>query len=448
MRRLQRPDVWFLLALLVLAGGGAVLLAQPACAPLDERAAEYYWAYEYWRCAFDALSAACGAGLLLRDFAGEYSEAGRWALTGIGFGGAVLYIVAVLATLRRMGASLTIWAAPRSSVVLAFFVGLAAVSIGSALAVAQLAGTDLSAVEAGRSGLAAVASLGLMGAAHALPSSLAVTITVLAWFGALGWPIWLFVVPVLTRKYIQARHALIVAGTYTALLLLLAGLICVFELPRSGAAARSAPATQPTTHLEYGRRVMQVVSAADAGIAIEPLADRDVRDGTKVTLALAVLIGSCGCAAGGGITWLLLIWALAGAMSGGPEPGRSRGGPWLHGGLSCVVLMGLLAVIGAIGLMAVENLTGSRFEHPPSFADALVDSCSAVGGANLTSGLTARITAENLTSGKNLPVNLYSLGMLWMMALMLAGRMVPLVVLRRVAEAVTPEYGVNGRDRA
>jgi hypothetical protein len=440
MSRLRYPDAWFLIAVLVVAGGGAVLLAQPVCTPVDDRAAEYYWAYAYWRCAFDALSAACGVGLLLRDFATEYSPIGRWVLTGIGLAGAALYILAVLAALRRMGASLTIWAAPPSQVVLVIFTGLLAVSAGSTLVVSRFAHAEPSTTEALRAGMAAFASLGLADSAQTPPGSMAITVAAIAWIGALGWPIWLFLVPALTRKHIQARHALIIAGAYTAWLLLLSGLICVLELPRFGAAARSSLATQPApTRIEYGRRVVQVISAAGAGVATEPLAGQQIRDGAKVTLALAVLIGSCGCAAGGGVTWMLLIWGLAGAMTGGSEPARARAGPWLHGGLSCAVLMGLLAVGGALGLMVIENLIGSRFEHPPSFADALVDACSAAGGANLTTGLTARVTAENLTSGKNLPVNLYSLGMVWMMALMLAGRMIPLFVLRRAAWAVTPD---------
>ena len=256
-----------------------------------------------------------------------------------------------------------------------------------------------------------------------------------------GWPVWLLVVPPLTRKYVQGRQALVVAGGYCAWLALLVLLLCVLQLPRAGAAAHG-PRDGRSNSLagaEFGRRAAQVVSAAGAGVAIEPVPDSDLRPGGKLVLSLAVLVGSGGYGAGGGIIWLLLIWGLAGALFSGARAGREppRVRPWIRAGLSSVVWMGVLALVGALGLMLIENLTGSRFEHPPSLADALLEACSAVGGANLTTGLTARVTSSNLASGLHLPVNMYTFGMVWLMLLMLAGRMVPVVILRRVAAALS-----------
>lgn len=438
MKRLARSDVWFLLAVVALAAGGAVALAQPACTPLGEREATYYWAYETWRCAFDALSAACGVGLLTRDLAADYTTLGRWVLTAVGLGGALLYISAIAQSLRRMGASLTIWAVPRTLTILGLFLALQAVLVVLAVLVAALGragpSTDsTSLAEAARLAVVAFASLGLSGSA-ASESWTPIVLATIVWVGALGWPVWLLVIPPLMRKYVQGRQALVVAGGYCAWLALLALLMCVLQLPRSGVAARG---DKPSTSgaVAFDARVVQVVSAAGAGLSTEPLADSDLRPGSKLVLSLAVLVGSGGYGGGGGIIWVLLIWALAGALLTGCEPPHAR--PWIRAGLSSVVLMGTLAVVGALGLMLIENLTGSRFEHAPSLDDALLEACSAVGGANLTTGLTVRLTSSNLVSGLRLPVNMYTLGMVWLMLLMLAGRMVPVLMLRRIADRLS-----------
>lgn len=442
MHRLRRPAVWFPLALLLLAGAGAALLAQPACTPLTDRAAEYFLGYEYARCGFDALSAACGAGLLTRELGRDYTPVGRWVLTGVGLAGALLWLTAVTQALRRMGASLTIWAAPPVSVVLSLFLAMQIVLAAGLAGLWRAIGAPGSLLDGLRIGVAAFTSSGLVepGAVAAGGGALVAAVAVFAWVSALGWPMWLFLIPALNRRHIQARHALVIAGTFTAWLLLLGALAFVLELPRSGVAVHG---NQPAAEARagYGQRLAQVTTAAGAGIAVAPLHGGELRDGSKLALSAAVLVGSAGYAPGGGITWILLVWALVAVVFGGPPRGRQppHFAPWLHAGLSSVVALGLLALGGAAGLLAIENLTGSRFEHPATLADALLEASSAVGGANLTSGLTRRITAENLTGGFGLEVNLFPLGMGWLALLMLAGRTAPLLMLQRVADAVTPE---------
>lgn len=439
MKVLARPDTVCLLMLVALAGAGAVALAQPACVPLTERDAEYLWTYRYWQSAFDALSAACGVGLLVRDFDEDYTLLGRTALTAIGFAGALVYLAAVVRTLRRTGASLTIWRAPPVRVVLGVFCAFQAVLSVLCLLGMQLSGAQIGIADAALTGVAAFASLGFVREGAA--GSSAGWIALIAWWSALGWPLWFSVIPPLMRRHVQARQALVVAGAYSLLLLLIALLVCALELPRSGnvPVGASQPFADNQASWQYGRRLVQVAAAAGAGVSTEALTDRNATEGAKVTLALTVLLGSSGYAAGGGVTWILLLWALVGALFPGSDTQRRTAlGRWFVAGLSCVSVLGLLAIGGAVGLLLLESLTGSRFVHPPTFADALLDACSAVGGANLSGGVLERVTGENLVSGKNNPINLYAFGMIWMLLLMLAGRLIPLIILRRVADAVTP----------
>lgn len=92
------------------------------------------------------------------------------------------------------------------------------------------------------------------------------------------------------------------------------------------------------------------------------------------------------------------------------------------------------ALVVALGLLVIETRTASRFQPPPTFGDALLDASSAVAGANLSSGLTATVTSVNLSSGMDITVDSYQYGMTWLMLAMLIGRVLPVLVLSRVAD--------------
>ncbi len=492
--RLKQPDLWFLVALLVITAAGAVLLAQTGAVDPDARHLSYF--RHYWQAAFDALSAACGVGMLTYSFYEDYTPLGRWILTGLGVAGALLFVAAVThavgRTVRhgRLGRE---YAGPIVAVVA--FVVTQAVAVGVFL---LLTGFEHAPENAWRA-IAAFSSLGwgtetpegvLQSGALRLP---AWPLALLAWIGALGWPLWLFVVPALFKRWsgfwVQAvasaprggrrvqgsgsrvqgsgdprfqisdgrlrtgRALLVMVGGYTAWLLLAALLICAFETPR-GSAGRGEPndtlSGQPLAP-RYVRSLVQTAAASGAGMPTESLAERDTSDGTKFTLSALLLVGGLGGSATGGMQWTLLLWALAGAAAAlgwlGKEKAATDVARWMHAGLACLLLLVLLALVVAVGLLLIENWTASRYQPPPSFADALLDASSIVAGGNLSSGLTESVTSRNLLSGIRQSANLYQYGMAWLMLAMLAGRLLPLVVLRRLGSA-RPAAGKSSSEAA
>lgn len=102
MSWLARPHVWLALALLIVIGVGAVLLADPACTRVEDEFLQVYRTRHEWQAAFDALSATCGVGLLTYNFDEDYTARGRWTLTALGVVGAVLYLLAATQALRRL----------------------------------------------------------------------------------------------------------------------------------------------------------------------------------------------------------------------------------------------------------------------------------------------------------------------------------------------------------
>ncbi|NLG41776.1 MAG: hypothetical protein GX547_00895, partial [Phycisphaerae bacterium] len=80
MSWLKRPEVWFPAALILLIVAGAALLNNPTCQSLDERDWRWYACANAWRSTFDAVSAACGAGLLTHDIDEEYTTIGKCVL--------------------------------------------------------------------------------------------------------------------------------------------------------------------------------------------------------------------------------------------------------------------------------------------------------------------------------------------------------------------------------
>ena len=101
MSWLKRPEVWFPAALILLIVAGAALLNNPTCQSLDERDWRWYACANGWRSTFDAVSAACGAGLLTHDIDEEYTTIGKCVLFAIGLIGAGLWLAAILSVSGR-----------------------------------------------------------------------------------------------------------------------------------------------------------------------------------------------------------------------------------------------------------------------------------------------------------------------------------------------------------
>jgi len=434
LRAVLRSDIVLLLGLLLLAAAAAAILAQPACTSLDARELEYFRTRRLWQCAFDALSAACGVGLLTSDLRADYTDVGRWVLLGAGFLGALLYVTSFARALARSQQQAGRSLASNPLMLALLFCVLQALALGGLVTVdyVRFRTVDVDAVLL--RGVSAFASLGWSDAFESRANTVAVA--VVAGLGALGCLPWMMLIPGL-RRHINARTTLISVASYALFLAALAGLICAAETPRGGAYAGSAPVlASKTTPARYGRALVQSVSASGAGIATEPLTDRGVSETTKVALAGALLVGGLPVSAAGGISWVFTIAALVGvatALGLRRRRGRGGGGRWYTAGLACLLLYGMLIVATATGLLLLETWTASRFQPAHTFADALLDAASAVCGGNLTSGLTESITNESLSSGIRLGENRYIWAMVWMMLAMICGRVLAVSVLCRLA---------------
>ena len=465
-RLLAAPPLCFLLALLAVWGGGAVLLGAGDTVAADSRHLAY-WRH-YWQAAFDALSAACGAGLLTYDFRDDYTPAGRWVLSAVGWLGAALYLAAAAQVLRRArgsgfvlpaGGALSADAAagtqaagdaplhvPHPLTVVALFAGLQGLAVAVGLAVRLAQDGAGGASEYVWRSVAAACSLGW--AAGSEQNAAAWPFALLMWVTALGWPAWFLLLPRRRRRCFQARQVATLAGVYTLVLMLAALLVSALESPRGarsgidpGASAGDARRTlsEQRWARRYARSLVQVVAASGAGAPTEPLAGRDATPGTKVVLAALLLIGGLGGSPTGGVQWPLLLWALVGGAAAvgwkrgaGGRPAALR---CMLAGLAAVFLLALLALVVALGLLLLETWTASHFQSPPGLADALLDASSIVAGGNLTGGLTEAVTSRNLLSGIRQASSQFQYGMAWLMLAMLAGRMLPLVIVYRLGAA-------------
>lgn len=427
------PALRLAVSLLVLAAAGAVLLAQPACVPLDEREARFFVSRHYWQCAFDALSAVCGAGLLTYGFERDYTDTGRGVLTGLGMIGALLYMAAWLRVLRvwqtRSGLI-----APHAMVVTGVFLALQAATLAVAWLVAWLRSA---ADDPLRPVWLAAAGFSSLGWFAPRDGAEAVTLALVATVGMLGWPVWLLAAAAWRKTLGAGRILAVPVAFFFAFLLAAAVLICVLEAPRGGVRPyEDTSLSGQTWPVRFGRGLVQTAAAAGAGAATEPLADRGVSDGTRVVLAVVVVVGGFGGCAAGGIGWILVAGALGRAprAATGAIPdggGRIDAAPWQRAALRVVVAMAAATLACAIGLLAIEGLTASRFQTAPTFAEALVDAASAVGGGGMTAGLTEAVTSRRLVSGIGLGINQYQFGMIWLMLAMLGGRVLPLAILSR-----------------
>ncbi len=436
MRILKLPDVWFLIGLLALTAGGAVALARPEATDAESRRMSY--SRHPWQAAFDALSATCGAGLLTYDYAEDYTPRGRRILTLLGVAGAALYLAAAAHALRRIRVAGVPTRVPHPLLVVAAFVVVQAAAVGAYL-LASRAGPATDAPSLTEAPLRAVAAFSSLGwATSAEQSTAAWPLTLLAWVGALGWPMWFAPVAPLARRFGRRRTTLAVAGGYVAALLVAAVLIAGFEAPR-GMMGRDGPHTHAARQTFSGRFVRalhQTTAASAAGLPTEPLDGANATDATKVTLALLLIVGGLGGSATGGVQWPLLLWAAAGALGALGWLGSRRPAPdvarWMHAGLACVVIGLLLAGVVAGGMLLLENIAASPYQPAPTFADAFLDAASITAGGGLTTGVVDAVTGPQLEVGIGRKVSLYAYGMVWLMFGLLAGRMVPLMILRRV----------------
>jgi hypothetical protein len=484
----MKPHLWLPLALLALSAGGAVLLAQPACTPIGPEQYQWFWSRHAWQSAFDSLSTVCGSGLTTRRLRSEYTDLGRWTLLGLGELGALLFLAAAAQAargpLRRVtfreclttphdvrrvvdtpGAAAARSAAPAPSgppirapvtvvpiasrpparplagpaIVLAAFLALQAVVVAAFALLARLACPTAPWTDAVWMTASAFCSLGL-------PESPDVgTGTLLAaagLIGGLGWPVWLLVVPRFARRFVALRAALLLAGGYLLYLALAAAIVAAVETPR-GPVRRAQPddaASSSMIAARYGRSVVLVVNASTSGVAAEPLGTGHLRDATRFIIATVAWIGPLGGSAGGGLKWTLVVaaigaTALAGRFTRSGDARRTLS----IAAAACLGLMLLLGLTTAVGLLLVENWTAAPFQPAPTAADAWLEAACAVAGGNVSSGLTAVVTSPNLVSGLNQTTNQYALGMSWLMAAMLLGRVLPVFVLARVVAAAPPD---------
>lgn len=428
-----------LVELLVLSGLGAAALSLPACSPLDERQQAYYRVYHVWRSAFDAVSAACGAGLLTREPGEDYTPLGQTVLLVVGALGAVAWLRAFVQAWARVVpaasgpftaliARAAGWSVWRWLAIMLLPAGGAGLIL---LASDQTSGTSASAAGSFLDGAAAYLSLGWSVAGREGSSSF--VLGGVALLGGLGLP-----ALILAARNAQRgmRACLRAVGGYLLVLVVAAALITLYETPRGrqGGDGRRLSDVSPARRALRALNLAASVSAA--GIATEPLADRQASEGTHAVVAALLLIGPLPTAPGGGIKTTLLFAALGGLLASIGLARRARDEPHRRlrrAGAALLLWLLIATKVAALGLLLIETLTASRFTPPPGLADALLDAASAVCGGGISGGLTHAVTNEQLTHGIRLPIDLYPYGMSWLMLAMLLGRLLPVLVLLRYA---------------
>jgi Trk-type K+ transport system membrane component len=440
MNELRRAELWFPLALVVVAGIGNLLLLSDSCVRLSERDRGSYGNRPVWQACFDSVSATCGVGLLTYRLDEDYTPLGRWVLVALGVAGAVLALVAgrqLTARLGRGGASVL---PPALHILIAFF-AWQLLAILVIVAAERVSSSQASVADSAWNAVSLFASLGWLRAPADFPHLL--VYAVVALMGAFGWPCWL----IFRTRIARPKTMLFVGGTYLAFLLACAALVSALEVPRGMSRGRPTSterlADQPLPD-RYVRVLTLVTCAAGAGVSTEDLSNRSVGEAAKLVLSGVVLVGGVGGSVGGGLRWALVVCVLAGLFgrrgqartaaaraTAGTEPGGHSGSRL--GAAYAQLLLGLTLLV-AMGLLIIEARTASAFQSPPSLGDALLDGASALGGANLSSGLTATLTNVNLSTGIRQKVDLYQYGMAWLMAAMLVGRVLPVLVLGRMAD--------------
>ena len=440
MSWLKRPEVWFPAALILLIVAGAALLNNPTCQSLDERDWRWYACANAWRSTFDAVSAACGAGLLTHDIDEEYTTIGKCVLFAIGLIGAGLWLAAILSVSgrfwRAIGAEHPL---PTARRVIGAFAALVGVSTAATMLLEWLiqATTEASTPGGGLSGsiwrgISASASLGW------LPGSPGRAYTwvyaVIGLVGGLGWMVWLLPFAKARREYLRVSAVAKLAGGYVLYLLLAAGIMFLLESPR-GLRATSVPENQLTGQqalVRYGRSLTTTVCAATAGLPVERPTEGNLTDGSRFLLGCEVLLGSLGGSPGGGIKWTLFAWFIGGGLAATCMRRQS----WtptavrrFTAAAGCIGLLVGVTLATAFGLLVIETRTARSYQEQPSFAAAFLDASSAVGGANLSAGVVRAVTGLNLSRGIGQGVDSYQYGMVLLMAAMFVGRTLLVIAL-------------------
>lgn len=420
---LRHPVLWLATALLLLTFLGTVLLNFDACVTLSARDRAAYGLLPLWQASFDALSATCGVGLLTYDLQADYTPVGRWILLALGLSGALLFIAAARPAtimLLRLPPSL----APTTRFLLGAFLLAQVAAAAVALAVERLLQTSSSAPSTVWHSCATLGSLGWRYG----PAGMGQTwlLAGIAFVAALGWPVWY-------GCWVSAARRLVLkaAVAYALFLILMALLAAISESPRGQhphATPGAGPALLPIP-MRISRSLAMIAAASGAGTPTEYLADQPPSETTKACLATVVFVGGISGGPAGGLSWLVTFHALT-ACTVWFRTRRNRSSA--VAALACAGTLLIFVAIATLGLMLIETLTTTGFQHPPTLGDALLDATSAVCGANLSTGLTARVTSPNLSSGIRHSVDAYQYGMLWLMLAMFIGRILPLLVLTRL----------------
>lgn len=435
----RRTEFGLLVSILLLPLGGDFLLNTTCALDITDRQRTAYGDRPEWQIQIDATSAMTGCGITMYDIEDDYTAAGRWALAGFGLVGALVYLRAVRRVVGRY------WKGqykplPDTGQIIGIFLALLVIAM---LAMGILAAARAQPMLDGMwHGLCAFCSLGWLTTDD---PGVRIGAVIVAFIGALGWPVWL-----VWRLWPGAWRGIVAAIVgYFAFLAISAACVTALEIPRG--TARGAP---PQGDLRdappgerYARSLLLVSSAATYGAPTEDLGDRHVSEGTRAILAWVVVVGAFGGAAGGGITWVVLL--LAARLPASPFRAKSRMTLDVDfdrlraASLTLVLVVAKLAIIGALVLLFIETWIGSPFQRPATLAEALQDATSAVGGAAVTSGLVERVTSTNLSSGLRESVDHYQHGMRWLMLLMVIGRLAPVLVLgvcapRRIQDTAAP----------
>lgn len=475
-----RGPLTFLAALLMLIVVGALFVARDTATKPEAKNMEFYWSLHYWQCTFDAISAACGAGLTTFEFDRDYTDAGRWTLTLIGVCGALLFVGAAARAEQNLGiASAAGWRAPVRAHLAAWTI-CACLSVAAALAwprdasnaadTSSTAGSaevqsnadNERATERIRLGLQIAASLGAGGGIRVADDR--VLIALLAAIALCGPTIVLLVAT--TRRH-TLRHAAGGALIRVALLRQLATGVIIYgiliatvtalERPR-GAASTAQPGAKNLTAQAVGSRAeraaAQALAAGSAGFPTEALAEKGATDGTKLALVLLLLVGGGTASATGGLRWPLVAGIFCAYRrnrknyeprnaaqvpindprvpgDGDPSMSDRDHAPAVARRVLAALAVLLLGVIFA--LLILDAIVATRYSSPATLADATLDAGAAVLGGGVSGGVTATVTNRNLSAGIQQPTDLYQYGMVLLAAAMVVGRVAPLWQMNRVA---------------
>ncbi len=434
--RRGHPAALLAAQLLAISAVVALALVLLPSVRLSDRDAEYFWARHWWQSAFDALSVTTGVGMVTRSFAEDYTQVGVWVLAVGGVLGAICYLRQLARALESVFHVKHVWRAIGLTTVVGcacgLWLGVRSVSAANGVAqgLAAAFGVGLSIPEVVRSA-PAFGPLVVIGAVAAV--------------GGLALP--------LIRQFLRVRDVrrTICAALVCWLVSMIAtaAMVAYFERPSvaPGSAARSSDVDRA-----FSRTLGGTFAVGTAGVDLLAI-DRDSAEGVKLALGAVVLVGGIGGSAVGGVggVWLLLaIGSLVLRSSNATGPGSAGRGKTdtergqsllqsgaisrsalLRAGTAVTLAMLLLTSVTVAGLLVLEHSTRSPFEPAATLGDAWLDGAAVVAGANVSSGLYARVIDPHLSSGIRQDADKYQYGMIWLMLAMFCGRVLPVALLAR-----------------